>query len=148
MEPWVWIGQRYWAVSVRVTPGGGALSAERSPFLAISWSRTTGPARIESNSVAASGSPAPGDHVACSVRAARTASHSRSATTARKLCMRTTRAPMDPIDVVAGRRAPRRGDAVRLDARGPRRPRPGDRQEGRSLGAERAAAGGHPHADG
>ena len=100
MEPWVWIGQRYWAVSVRVTPGGGALSAERSPFLAISWSRTTGPARIESNSVAASGSPAPGDHVACSVRAARTASHSRSATTARKLCMRTTRAPaMDPIDV-------------------------------------------------
>ena len=84
MEPCVWIGQRYSAVSVRVSPGGGALSAERSPFLTMSWSRTTRLARMASNCVAASGSPAPVTQVARSVREARTASHSRSAATARK----------------------------------------------------------------
>src|SRR5499427_11131164 len=49
--------------------------------------------RIDSNSFENSGKPAPGDHVALSRREARMAFHSRSATTARKLWMRTTRAP-------------------------------------------------------
>ena len=51
MEPWVCMGQRYEAASVRV-PAGGAVSAARSPRLAISWSRTTRAARIASNSFA------------------------------------------------------------------------------------------------
>ena len=92
MEPWVWMGQRYEAASARI-PGAGALNAERSPRLAISWSRTTRLARIESNSLVESGSPVPAVHLHWSARAARTASHSRSATTARKFWILTTRAP-------------------------------------------------------
>src|SRR5215510_8705620 len=49
--------------------------------------------RIDSNSFEDSGRPGPGDHVALTMREARMAFHSRSATTARKLWMRTTRAP-------------------------------------------------------
>src|SRR5262249_44225296 len=49
--------------------------------------------RIDSNSFENSGKPAPGDHVALSMREVRMAFHSRSATMARKLWMRTTRAP-------------------------------------------------------
>ena len=87
------MGQRYEAAKVRV-PGASALSADRSPRLA--WSRTTVLARIASNSFVESGSPVPGVHVVWSARAARTASHSRSATTAGKLWIRTTRAPSTP----------------------------------------------------
>src|SRR5262249_62262321 len=69
-------------------------------------------ARIDSNSFENSGKPAPGDHVALSTREARMACHSRSATTARKLWMRTTRAPgIDLMDdsSTATRAAPRAG---------------------------------------
>ena len=92
MEPWVWMGQRYEAASARI-PGAGVLNAERSPRLAISWSRTTRLARIESNSVVESGNPVPAVHLDWSARAARTASHSRSAITARKFWIRRTREP-------------------------------------------------------
>src|SRR3970040_2184730 len=97
-EPWVWIGQRYVALSVR-TPGPPAVRLERAPRLATVSSRTTGVARTASKRVAWSGRPEPDDHSVLRSRAARTAFHSRSATTPRKLAIRTTRAPgTDAID--------------------------------------------------
>ena len=96
MDPWVWMGQRYEAASVRV-PGGGALSAEQIAALGdlLVAHDAARPHRLELRGVI--GQPgARAVHVALSARAARIASHSRSATTARKLWMRTTRAPAMP----------------------------------------------------
>src|ERR1700730_13386691 len=74
MEPCVWMGQRYEALSVRV-PGGGALNAELSPRLAISWSRTMRLARIDSHSFVGYGSRPPPVRFACNERDARNTVH-------------------------------------------------------------------------
>ena len=90
MQAWLWIGHSYVAASVR-PPSAKALVT--SPREARTSSRTTGVARISAYSRACSGRPVPGDQVALSALAARTASHSRSAQTPRKLPIRTTRTP-------------------------------------------------------
>ena len=100
--------ERLHAGAGRAERGSGRPSSPR-PGRARPGSR--GPRRRAS---AWSGSPVPADHWARSARAARTASHSRSATTPRKLPMRTTRAPgnrrdrrlVDRLERGAGRGRP------------------------------------------
>src|SRR6185369_3700080 len=82
IEPWVWTAKSYVALIFFAAPAMAAFGSPRSTAtssLAIFDDRTC------SQIFDGSGSPSHFDHVAFSARAAFTAAHSLSATTARKL---------------------------------------------------------------
>ena len=82
IEPWVWMAKSYVALSFFAAPAMAAFGLPRSTATS---SLATFVARTCSQSFDGSGRPSHFDHVALSARAALTAAHSLSATTARKL---------------------------------------------------------------
>ena len=96
-EAWLWKGHQYTADNCFAAAGSAAAGSPR--FTSIS-SRSMALARTCRSSISLPGNVCDSLQVVLSVLAARTAAHSSLATTPRKFCIRTTRAPgMLPIDV-------------------------------------------------